>query len=346
MDPKKRQHIGPYNAAVTQMSMGGTTFGNMYSAVEERTAMDVIAAAHALGMRYFDTAPLYGYGLSETRLGTGLCRFDRDQITLSTKVGYSLVPRSPGETTDAPFADTPPFKTIFDFSRDAVLRSIDASLERLQTDRIDILLIHDPDEGITLKPGATDPYAVSHFDQVMAETYPVLDELRQQKVVQAIGLGMNQWQMLADFARAGDFDCFLLAGRYTLLEQEPLAELLPLCEEKDIRIIGGGPYNSGILATGAVEGAYYNYGPAPEPILERVRNIQQVCARHKVPLQAAALQFPFGHPSVAAIIPGARTVAELENNTGFFRHVVPAQCWHELKHEKLIDADAPVPQEY
>jgi D-threo-aldose 1-dehydrogenase len=345
MDPKKIQHIGPYNAKVTQMSMGGTTFGNMYSAVEERTAMEVIAAAYTLGMRYFDTAPLYGYGLSETRLGTGLSHFDRDQITFSTKVGYTLVPRAHGETTDAPFANTPPFKTVFDFSRDAVLRSIDTSLERLQTDRIDILLIHDPDEGLTLKPDNTDPYAVSHFDQVMAETYPVLHELREQKVVKAIGLGMNQWQMLADFARAGDFDCFLLAGRYTLLEQEPLAELLPLCQEKDIRIIVGGPYNSGILATGAVKGAYYNYAPAPEPIVERVQGIQQVCARHEVPLQAAALQFPFGHPSIAAIIPGARTVVELENNGGFFRHVIPAQCWDELKHEKLIDANAPVPQE-
>lgn len=343
MDPKQCQYIGPYNVAVTQMSMGGTTFGNMYNAVEERTAMDVISAAYRLGMRYFDTAPLYGYGLSETRLGSGLTQFDRDQITISTKVGYSLVPRSPNETTNAPFADTPPFKTIFDFSRDAILRSIDTSLERLQTDHIDILLIHDPDEGITLQPDISDPYAISHFDQVMAETYPVLHELREQKIVQAIGLGMNQWQMLADFARAGDFDCFLLAGRYTLLEQEPLTKFLPLCQEKDIRIIIGGPYNSGILASGAEPGAYYNYAPAPESILARVRGIQAVSARHAVPLQAAALQFPFGHPSIAAIIPGARTITELEHNVRFFEHDIPAAYWDELKQEKLIDPAAPVP---
>ena len=154
---------------------------------------------------------------------------------------------------------------------------------------------------------------------------------------------MNQWQMLDDFARAGDFDCFLLAGRYTLLEQEPLHRLLPTCTERGVRIIIGGPYNSGILASGAVDGAYYNYEPAPPPILERVAGIEAVCARHAVPLQAAALQFPFGHPAVASIIPGARSAAELQANIEFFRREIPADFWNELRAAGLIDAAAPLP---
>ena len=177
----------------------------------------------------------------------------------------------------------------------------------------------------------------------MNETYPILDDLRRQGVIKAIGLGMNQWQLLWDFAHAGDFDCFLLAGRYTLLEQAPLQRFLPMCEEKNISIIIGGPYNSGILATGAKPGAYYNYAPAPQPILARVQGIEAVCARHGVTLAAAALQFPLGHPAVAAIIPGARSAAELQTNLGYFRQPIPADFWAELKAEGLIDAASPIP---
>ena len=238
--------------------------------------------------------------------------------------------------------NTPPFDPIIDHSRDAVLRSIEGSLRRLQTDRIDILLIHDPDEAVSIRPGA-DPYSISHFSQVMEETYPALDQLRAQKVVQAIGLGMNQWQMLCDFAVEADFDCFLLAGRYTLLEQDSLHRLLPLCAERNIRIIIGGPYNSGILATGAVEGAYYNYAPAPPEILDHTRRIEEVCARYSVPLQAAALQFPFGHPAVATTVPGARSVAEIEANVAFLQHQIQPGFWEELKGLSLIHPDAPLP---
>ena len=154
---------------------------------------------------------------------------------------------------------------------------------------------------------------------------------------------MNQWQMLAEFAKAGDFDCFLLAGRYTLLEQEPLESFLPLCLERDVHIIVGGPYNSGILATGAIEGAKYNYGDAPEDVLERVRGIESICDRHNVPLQAAALQFPFGHPAIATIIPGARSVEEIQTNVSYFEHHIPADFWSDLKHESLLGETVPVP---
>lgn len=342
MDPAKKQRIGPYDLEVTQMGLGGTTFGNIYNAVADADANATLDAAYEAGIRYFDTAPLYGYGLSETRMGAGLQRYDRASFALSTKVGYTLVPRSEADQGNPLFAEAPPLTSVFDYSRDAVLRSFDSSLQRLGTDRVDILLIHDPDESASLDPAA-DPYAKSHFKQVMDEAYPALAELRSQKVVKAIGLGMNQWQMLHDFAIAGDFDCFLLAGRYTLLEQESLHHLLPVCTEKNIRIVVGGPYNSGILATGAVDGAYYNYAPADPATLDRVRRIESIGARHNVPLQAAALQFPFGHPTIATVIPGARSTAEIASNLSYFQHPIPQDYWSELKAENLIDPTSPTP---
>ncbi len=342
MQAGDREKIGLHGLEVTRLGLGGTTFGNMYSALDEQEGLDVIDASYMAGVRYFDTAPLYGYGMSETKMGPGLARYNRDEIAISSKVGYVLKERQEGDDYVDLFVDAPKLTSYFDYSRDAVLRSIEGSLKRLKTDRLDIVLIHDPDDGKSIEPGWV-PGDRANFDQVMAEAYPALAELREQGVVKAIGLGMNQWQMLADFARAGNFDAFLLAGRYTLLEQESLRELLPLCAERDVRIIIGGPYNSGILATGAIEGATYNYAAAPEPLLERVRGIEAVCARHDVPLQAAALQFPFGHSAVATVIPGARTVAEVEGNVGFLQHAISADFWAELKQEGLIDAASPTP---
>jgi len=342
MQAGDREKIGLHGLEVTRLGLGGTTFGNMYSALDEQEGLDVIDASYMAGVRYFDTAPLYGYGMSETKMGPGLARYNRDEIAISSKVGYVLKERQEGDDYVDLFVDAPKLTSYFDYSRDAVLRSIEGSLKRLKTDRLDIVLIHDPDDGKSIEPGWV-PGDRANFDQVMAEAYPALAELREQGVVKAIGLGMNQWQMLADFARAGNFDAFLLAGRYTLLEQESLRELLPLCAERDVRIIIGGPYNSGILATGAIEGATYNYAAAPEPLLERVRGIEAVCARHDVPLQAAALQFPFGHSAVATVIPGARKVAEVEGNVGFLQHAISADFWAELKQEGLIDAASPTP---
>ena len=342
MQAGDREKIGLHGLEVTRLGLGGTTFGNMYSALDEQEGLDVIDASYMAGVRYFDTAPLYGYGMSETKMGPGLARYNRDEIAISSKVGYVLKERQEGDDYVDLFVDAPKLTSYFDYSRDAVLRSIEGSLKRLKTDRLDIVLIHAPDDGKRIEPGWV-PGDRANFDQVMAEAYPALAELREQGVVKAIGLGMNQWQMLADFARAGNFDAFLLAGRYTLIEQESLRELLPLCAERDVRIIIGGPYNSGILATGAIEGATYNYAAAPEPLLERVRGIEAVCARHDVPLQAAALQFPFGHSAVATVIPGARKVAEVEGNVGFLQHAISADFWAELKQEGLIDAASPTP---
>ena len=343
MKRDKKQKIGRHDLEVTQMGMGGAALGNLYAVVEEDGAAETIAGAYAAGIRYFDTAPLYGYGRSENRLGSELSRYNRDELVISTKVGYSLVPRTEEEPPESPFVDVPPLDKEFDFSRDAVLRSFEESLKRLRTDYIDILFIHDPDEGISIQPDFDNPYAVSHFSRAMNQVYPALDELRAKKMVKAIGAAMNQWQMLYDFAAQGDFDCFLLAGRYTLLEQEPALKFLPRCEKKNIRVMIGGPYNSGILATGAVEGAYYNYLPATPEVLDRTLRIQHVCARHNVSLQAAALQFPFGHPNIASVIPGARSSAEIESNVAFFEEEIPDEFWTELKDLSLISAEAPLP---
>ena len=344
MNPQKRRRVGSTSLEVTQLGLGGTAFGNMYEVVSEEEASRTIEAAFSAGVRYFDTAPHYGRGFSEIRLGAGLARYDRNDVVISTKVGYTLEPRPQDQINKGPFKETLPFEAVFDFSRDGVFRSYEESLKRLGTDRIDMLLIHDPDEGVTINQPGSDPYIKSHFHEVMEQVYPALDELRSQGAVRALGLGMNQWQMLYDFALAGDFDCFLLAGRYTLLEQESLHKLLPVCEERNISIVIGGPYNSGILATGVMEGAYFNYAPAPPDILERTRNIEAACARHGVSLRSAALQFPFGHPAVVSVIPGARSVAEVATNSDLFRRKTPADFWEELRDLSLIDLDAPLPR--
>jgi D-threo-aldose 1-dehydrogenase len=342
MNIATQRPIGKTSVQVTQLGVGGTAFGNLYQAMPEQDAHDTIHAAYRAGIRYFDTAPLYGHGLSETRLGAGLASLPRETLVISTKVGYTLVPRPAKAIPQGVFQDPLPFDTLFDYSRDGVLRSLEGSLKRLQTDHVEIVLIHDPDESVSTKRGA-DLYAKSHFAEVMAGAYPALHELRAQGVIKAIGLGMNQWQMLADFARAGEFDGFLLAGRYTLLEHAPAAAFMALCEQKHISVVIGGPYNSGILASGAVPGAYYNYGPAPEDILALTRKIEAVCARHHVPLPAAALQFPFGHPAVASVIPGARSAGETEANVRLFEHPIPRDFWLELQAEGLVDGEARLP---
>ena len=335
------ENIGKNGLQVTRLGVGGTAIGNMYSASNVEETAFLIDGAIKQGIRYFDTAPLYGYGLSETRFGKGLEGQERDSFVISSKVGYILIPQSKGEISQTPFVDIPPLTTTFDFSRDATLRSIDASLSRLKIDRLDMVFIHDPDESKSIEPGWL-PGDVGFYNEVMAGAYPTLVKLREEGVIKAIGLGMNQWQMLTDFARDGDFDCFLLAGRYTLLEQESLKELLPLCKERGIRIVVGGPYNSGILATGAVDGAMYNYAPATESIIKHVLQIELVCKRYNVSLRAAALQFPFGHPSVASVIPGARSIKELNDNIELMEYEIPSEFWSELKAEKLLDPEVPI----
>lgn len=302
--------------------LGTAPLGNLFAPVPEPEAQAVVSQAYDRGLRLFDTAPLYGYGLAERRLGEVLSSLPRDSFVLSTKVGRLLRPASAPPARE--FAVESPLAPVFDFSYEGTRRSLSESLERLRLDRVDVALIHDPDD---------------HYREALGGAYRALEELRAQGTVRLIGAGMNQAEMLARFAREGDFDVFLLAGRYTLLEQPGLRELLPLCLERGISIVAGGVFNSGLLAGGAT----YNYQPAPPQLLQRVRDLESVCTRHGVPLKAAALQFPYGHPAVAAVLLGCRSVAELEENLALLKHPVPAALWAELKAEGLLGAEVPVP---
>jgi D-threo-aldose 1-dehydrogenase len=281
--------------------------------VSDDEAHRVVEAAWDTGIRYFDTAPLYGLGLSEQRLGTVLMSKPRDQFVISTKVGRLLRAGAPPEPGQA-WKGTPPVNPVFDFSYDGTMRSIEESLNRLRLDRVDVLLIHDPDQ---------------HFEQALSGAYRALDRLRAEGTVRAIGAGMNQTEMLVRFAREADFDCFLVAGRYTLLDRTGTHELLPLCLERGIAVIAGGVFNSGILAESGSK-LHYNYEQAPAHVISRVERIKAICERHGVDVKAAALQFPLRHPAVASVLTGCRSVGELEENARLFHQAIPDDLWIEL----------------
>ena len=338
--PMTERRIGRTTLSVTELGFGGAPLGNMFRTLEDADALAAVEASAACGIRYFDTAPMYGFGLSEMRLGKALQPMVREKIVISSKVGRSLTPIDPTLVTPGIWNRPLPMRADIDFSYDAVMRSFESTLKRLDTPFVDMLAIHDPDDNAV--SAGLDPYSRSHFKAAMDGAYPALDELRRQGLIKAIGVGITQWQMLCDFAVAGDFDYFLLAGRYTLLDHESLHQLLPLCEQRGISLVIGGPYNSGILATGAVPGATYNYRPATPSILNRVNRIQTICEQYNVSLPAAALQFPLHHPLVASVIPGARSIAEVENNINLVSEPIPAEFWAELKIRKLIDERAQV----
>jgi D-threo-aldose 1-dehydrogenase len=339
MRPDDRRTLGKAGVEVTIMGFGGAPLGNMYQAFADAQARATVEVCYDAGIRYFDTAPLYGFGLSEHRLGEALRGRRRDDFVLSTKVGRLLEPGDPATLDHGQFKASLPFAQVYDYSYDGVMRSLEDSLQRLGTWRIDILLVHDLD----VWTHKSEEARRARVEEFMAGGYRAMVGLREQGTVRAIGAGVNETAACEDLAERGDFDCFLLAGRYTLLEQAPLDELLPLCERRRIALIIGGAYNTGILATGAIPGAYFQYAPAPEEIMERVRRIEAVCARHGVRLPTAALQFPLGHPAVATVIPGTRSPAEVAQNVEIFTPDIPADFWAELKHEGLLRADAPTP---
>ncbi|MGH9397729.1 MAG: aldo/keto reductase [Terriglobia bacterium] len=328
MNPLEKASIGKTGLEVTRLGMGAAPLGGLFHDVEESEALGTVRRALSLGINFLDTAPLYGHGKSETYLGKALSGVPRSSYILATKVGRLLIPARPGEIELREFDNPLPFKPVFDFTYDGVMRSVEESLKRLGLDRIDILHIHDPDE---------------HEREALKSAFPALAKLRQDGVIRAVGAGMNHAEMLARFAREADFDCFLLAGRYTLIDHTGLMDLLPLCAQKNISIIIGGPYNSGVLATGARPGAKFDYADAPAGILEKVRKVEAVCARHGVPLKAAALQFPLAHPAVTSIIPGARSIAEAEENFRLIRLGIPPDFWTDMKNAGLIPDEAPTP---
>lgn len=325
---------------VTRLGFGAATIGGLFGAVSAEDAQATVVRAYDLGIRYFDVAPLYGYGLSEQRVGAALAGRPRDSFVLSTKVGRRLVPRDRitadmdvdrqmvDGKEDFYFAEgTPPVRPVFDYSFDGTLRSVEESLERLGVDRVDILLIHDPD---------------NHVEDAMAGAYPALLRLREEGVVRAIGVGMNQTAVLSRFAERCDIDLVLEAGRYTLLEHDALAELLPLCERRGIAVAVAGVFNSGILANPR-PGSRFNYVPADPALVARATRLADIASSFGVSLKAVAVQFALAHPAVACMVAGVRTMAQLDEYPALFAERIPADLWAELRAEGLLPATAPVP---
>ncbi len=338
-DPFATVPIGQTGVAVTRLGLGGASIGGLYREVTDEDGEVVVRHAWDVGVRYFDVAPLYGYGNAERRFGLGLADRPRDEFVLSTKVGRVAVPYgqiAPGADVDrqrfegrddAYYQATPPVRMVFDYSRDGVMRSIEESLKRLGLERIDVLYIHDPDD---------------HWEAAIGGAYPALVELRSQGVVKAIGAGMNQPEMLARFAREGDFDVFLVAGRYTLLDQSALPELMPICTERDVSVVIGGVMNSGILADPTAD-ATFNYQPADPHWIDRAMRLRDVCARFDVPLKAAAVQFVLAHPAVVSVVAGVRAASRLDEYPELMRYAIPDELWPALREAGLLPEEAPTP---
>jgi len=288
-------------STVTDLGLGTAPLAGLYEPVADETAQAVVERAWELGVRYFDTAPYYGSGLAERRLGAALRGMPRDAFAVSTKVGRLLRPDASGWEG-----------AYFDFSGDAALRSLESSLERLGLDRVDVALVHDPDD---------------HYAEALAGAFGALQRLRDEGVVRTIGVGMNRTELLCRFAREADPDCFLVAGRYTVLDRSAEAELLPLCEERGIAVIAGGVFNSGVLAGGET----FDYAAAPAAVMARVAELRETCARHGTPLEAAAVQFPARHPAVTSVLVGCRTPEEMAEDVRLFELDIPAALWDELE---------------
>jgi D-threo-aldose 1-dehydrogenase len=290
---------------LSRLGLGTAPLGGLYTPVDDVTAHEVVERAWELGIRYFDTAPYYGSGGAERRLGDALRGRPRDEFVISTKVGRLLRPGKPE------WPGGPALEAYFDFSHDGALRSLEQSLERLGLDRVDVALVHDPDD---------------HPDEALAGAFAALASLREEGVVRAIGFGMNQTKLLSRFAREADPDCFLVAGRYTLLDRTAAEELLPLCVERGIGVIAGGVFNSGVLAGGDT----FDYAAAAPDVLARVERLRETCSRWSVPLAAAAAQFPARHPTILSVLIGCRSPAEIEEDVRLFALDLPNELWDAL----------------
>ena len=337
---KFKTHSGA-ELSFTELGFGAAPLGNLYRPMTEKEARATLDAAWSAGCRYYDTAPLYGLGLSETRLNGFLRAKPRDSYLISTKIGRLLELCAPADRSrQGAFFETPSRRERFDYSYDGVMRSLEFSLERLGLDHIDIVYAHDVDVFTHGSKEASD----ARIKEFMEGGYKALVKLRDGGAIKAIGAGINEWDVAEHLARTGDFDVFLLAGRYTLLEQEALQSFLPYCVEKTIGVVIGGPFNSGILATGPKPGAFYNYAPAPRDVLARVAKIQAICKAHGVKLAEAALRFPLSHPAIVSVIPGGQKPSEVTRNADMIAAKIPSALWRELKAAGLMRADAPTPR--
>lgn len=333
--PESVRAIPRTQLTVSQLGVGCALFGSLDARTPEAGLHRAFADLYAGGLRYFDVAPFYGSGLAEHRLGACLRSIDRRTVVLSTKVGRLLQPdKSPASAGASQGAY--PFTVGFDYSFDGTMRSLEHSLQRLGTNAIDIALIHDVNrrwQGDLVE---------QRYGEAMKGAYKALVNLRDAGAIKAIGVGVNDWTILERFAADGDFDCFMLAGRYTLLDHTALDTFLPDCARRRIAVLMAAPFNSGILATGARPGATFFYTAAEPEVVARTQRIEAVCARHGVAIGAAALQFPLAHPAIASVVAGMRSREEVAANLAHCRAAIPPAFWQELKHERLIAAAAPV----
>lgn len=340
------RRFGRSTLPISILGFGAAPIGNLYQSLSDAQATSAVDSALMAGIRYFDTAPHYGFGLSEARLGAALASVAEDEsVIVSSKVGRVLVPSASTASTRHGFVDAPPLEPQFDYSYDGVMRSFDASLQRLQRTGIDLLLAHDLGP---LTHGADHP---QRFREFMDGGYRAMCELKAAGQVRAIGLGANEWQICEAALKHGDFDGFLLAGRYTLLEQGACETFLPLCARRGASVILGGPFNSGILATGVKSAhiasgktpLYYNYEPAPQAIIDRVAQIESVCNEFAVPLAAAALQFPAAHPQICSVLAGLASAAQVEQSLLWMNTPIPEELWQRLRECELLHPAAPTP---
>lgn len=335
--PVPRRPLGRRGPAVSALGFGGAPLGDLYASLDDAIAIATVDAALEAGITLVDTSPLYGRGLSEHRIGTALRRRSRNAIVLSTKVGRVFAPAPAGVGRTEGYAGGLPHEARFDYSYDGAMRSLEQSMLRMGVGSVDVALVHDVD------PWTHGEAAAERQREALAGAWRALADLRAQGVLRAIGIGVNDADVCEFFAREADLDCVLLAGRYSLLEQPALDRFLPLARERGIGVMLGGVYNSGILATGAIAGARYNYRPAPPDVISRVAAIERVCAAHGVALAHAALAFVLGHPAVSSVVLGAVSPDEVRRNVAAFARPAPAALWRDLKAERLLRDDAPVP---
>ncbi|MDQ4137661.1 MAG: aldo/keto reductase [Actinomycetota bacterium] len=316
-----RTRPAPRGLTLTEIGFGGAQFGNLNRETTDEASAAAVDAAWDAGIRYFDTAPHYGIGLSERRLGAALAGRPRDEYVLSTKVGRALVPTperaAAGELDGHGFLTPATHRRQWDFSRDGIRRTLEQSLERLGLDRVDIVYLHDPDD---------------HWEEASTTGIEALLELRDEGMVQAIGAGMNQSAMLAEFVRRCDVDIMMVAGRYTLLDRSAAEDLLPLAEDRGVAVVAAAVYNSGLLSRADVPAdARYDYDTAPADLVQRARGMASVCTRHGVTLPDAAMQFALRHPAVASVVVGMRTAEQVRSNVGRYRAPIPEELWAELE---------------
>ncbi len=330
----KTRRLGKTELELTELGFGGSAIANLYHPTAPEDAYGAIVTAWESGIRYFDTAPRYGYGLSERRMGDALRQYPRAEYVISTKVGRLLIPDASPKQRDN-FPESLPFREQYDYSYDGVMRSFEHSLQRMGTHYIDILYIHDIG-----KTTHGDAHAAM-LKTVLEGGYRALTELREQKVIRAIGLGVNECDVCLEVMPYTDFDCFMLSGHYTLLKQEALLKLFPACAQRNIAIIAASPYDSGILANGQ----HYNYEVASHQIVRRVSAIQKICDAHQVDLPHAAIQFPLQHPQIVSVVTGARNQEQISLSVNYLQQKVPERLWRALKEAELIDMHAPVCKE-